>query len=215
MNYHRISTKIVAGVFSLFLLMPTLIVFAGAVDEKYNPSSNDLWNSLSEFKDSSDLYEYLIENDWINGSLTNDEFDYILVLTDQLCSMYDNVDAPLILAQIAVESRFDIYADSGSARGLMQLIPVYHEERMRQFIEDDYIFTLDDFYNPRLNIVTGIDYMSELLNMTDGDVRYSLMCYNEGPSTATKHYRKDGRTSYYAKEIIKLSVEIERYLTGR
>lgn len=213
MNYHRIYTRILAGILSLCLVVPTITIFAVAADEDYSPSSSDLWNSLSDFKTYHDLYDYLSGHDWVNDSLEYSDFEYILLLTDQLCSMYGNVGTSLILAQIAVESRFDIFATNKTARGLMQLIPAYHEERMRQFIEEDYIFTLDDFYNPRLNVVTGIDYMSELLNTTDGDIAYSLMCYNEGPSTARKHYKENGRTSYYAKEIIKLSVEIERYLS--
>lgn len=213
MNHHLISTRLVAIVVIIYLMVPILNTFAKAVDDISGNSVNELWNTLQEFQYSKDLYDYLNENDWINSNVTFKDFDYILVLTDQLCSFYDDVEPSLILAQIAVESRFDIYADNGTAHGLMQLIPIYHEGRMKQFVEEDHIFTLDDFYDPRLNIVTGIDYMSELLNMTLDDIPYSLMCYNEGPYNATKHYVENGHTSFYAQEVMKLSVEIERYLS--
>lgn len=213
MYHHRIYTRIIAGILSLCLVVPTITIFAVAADEDYSPSSSDLWNSLSDFKTYPDLYDYLSDHDWVNGSLEYSDFEYILLLTDQLCSMYHNVNTSLILAQIAVESRFDIFTTNKTARGLMQLIPVYHEGRMGHFVEEDHILTLDDFYNPRLNVVTGIDYMSELLNTTDGDIAYSLMCYNEGPSTARKHYKENGHTSYYAQEVMRLSLEIEQYLS--
>lgn len=214
MNYHLISTRLVAIVVIIYLMVPILNTFAKAVDDISGNSVNELWNTLQEFQYSKDLYDYLNENDWINSNVTFDDFDYILVLTDQLCSMYDNVDTSLILAQIAMESRFDANADDGTAHGLMQLIPIYHEGRMRQFVEEDHIFTLDDFYDPRLNIITGIDYMSEILSTkgVNGDASYALMWYNGGSSYATTIYN-EGRVSYYAKEVTALQQEIETYLT--
>lgn len=212
MNHHLISTRLVAIVAIIYLMVPILNTFAKAVDDISGNSVNELWNTLQEFRYSKDLYDYLNDHAWIKPDVTFQDFDYILVLTSQLCSFYNNVDPSLILAQIAVESRFDIYADNGTAHGLMQLVPIYHEGRMRQFVEEDHIFTLDDFYDPRLNVVTGIDYMSEILNSVDSNILYALMWYNEGPQSATKGYVVENRVSYYAKEVSRLSAEIELYL---
>lgn len=211
----QVIPYLIAIVLTLILLIPSFSIFAEAYCEGIEPSSSDLWISLPEFKQSRDLYDYLSENGWIDKDIEWGDFDYILAMVGQLSSLYDNIDASVILAQIAVESRFNASAvSSGKAHGLMQLTPIYHQKRMEQFVEADHIFTLDDFHDVRLNVVTGIDYMSELLNdYTNGDISYALMCYNQGPASAKKSYIDNSIVSNYADTILSLSSEIKTYLT--
>lgn len=193
--------------FFLILCMTPMFFdfFASAM---YNPSYSDaydLYSYLEEIRHSTDLYDYLKENGWIREGVTFDEFDYILVLTQQL-THESPVRHSLLLAQIAVESRFYQYDVYDRAYGYMQLMPIYHSKRMEKFVEEGHMIDLDDFYDPRLNIATGIDYMEELLEESGGYETIALTKYNQG------YYR--GSTNGYAKKIFDLSYEIEEVLQG-
>lgn len=188
----------------ILLVTPTFFDFfaSASINETYN-DVYDLYNYLEEIHNSHSIYDYLKENGWIRDSVTFDEFDYILVLTQQLTSN-SNVRHSLLLAQIAVESRFYQYDLYDHAYGYMQLMPIYHSKRMEKFVEDGHLIDLDDFYDPRLNIATGIDYMEELLEESGGMEAVALTKYNQG------YFR--GTTSSYAKKILDLSYEIESLL---
>lgn len=68
----------------------------------------------------------------------------------------------LILAVISVESRFNPIAESGvGAKGLMQVIPKYHADKLAQFGGERAVF------DPRTNILVGSKILKEYLRRTD------------------------------------------------
>lgn len=190
----------------LLVMSPMTDIFASAsYDATYN-DAYDLYSYLEEVKTSKEIYDYLKDNGWIREGVSYDEFDYILVLTQQL-TYGTKLRHSLILAQIAVESGFYQYDKYDRAYGYMQLMPIYHSKRMEQFVEEGHLVDLDDFYDPRLNIATGIDYMEELLEESGGYETIALTKYNQG------YYR--GTTNSYAKKILDLSYEIETILNQK
>lgn len=174
------------------------------------PSVYDLWNISSAEKHLIAVKDHLLNNGWVSEKVSIDELDYICCMATQLSSQYDDLSPGLVLAMIAVESRFDTNAlSSGGARGLMQLIPHYHEDRLSQFLEDGERYSRDLFYEPLYNIMTGMDYLHERLNEAETNLPYALMQYNQGPSSAYRTYVKKGVTSKYAIQVIELSVELD------
>lgn len=198
--------KICCNLLAFFLILFVLPMFFGvftsaAYDGAYN-DVYDLYSYLDEIHHSAELYDYLKENGWVRDGVTFDEFDYILVLTQQLTAE-SSMRHSLVIAQIAIESNFYQYDKYDRAYGYMQLVPIYHSKRMEQFVEEGHLIDLDDFYDPRLNIATGIDYMEELLAESNGMEAIALTKYNHG------YFRQT--TNNYAKRVIELSYEIENF----
>lgn len=210
---NQVTTNIIAFILLLAFLSPVFSSIGIAIED-VDPTaeSSMLWNNLSEFQQSSNLYDMLTEDGWIYKETTFKDFDYILVMVDQICTMYPNVRPELVLAMIAKESNFNPNDVYNGAIGLMQITRA-HTIRLEQFVEDDHIAMTDDFYDIRLNLITGIDYINELLEMTYGDEVYALMCYNQGPTSGTKSYVDHGVTSNYAEVILNLAKEIKPYLS--
>lgn len=201
--------RICCNLFAIFLTLcitPTFFDYftAKAYHGPYI-DAYDLYSYLEEINNSKEIYDYLVENGWIREGVEFDEFDYILVLTQQL-THGSSVRHALVLAQIAVESRFYQYDKYDRAYGYMQLMPIYHSKRMEKFVEEGHLIDLDDFYDPRLNIATGIDYMEELLNESGGMEAIALTTYNQGYCN---------KPNSYAKKILDLSYEIEELLSKR
>lgn len=207
------TTNVVSFILMLFIMSPIFSTIAIATDDVDCGSKFEmLWNNLSEFQQSSNLYGMLTEDGLMYSETTFKDFDYILVMVDQICTMYPNVRPELVLSIIAKESRFNPNDKYDGARGLMQLM-MCHKIRMEQFVEANHIVTKDDFYDVRLNLATGIDYFSELLTNTDGDETYALMCYNQGPTSARKSYIDNDIVSNYARSILNLADNIKPYLS--
>lgn len=213
MTTHHIIDNIIIGVIFIYLTLLILTPCAyGYYNRIHHVSAEDLYNVVEQQGDSFALFVYLKEEGVIGDDVSFGDFDYINVLAQQLCTMTDHVKPELALAMIAVESGFDQNAKHNSTRGLMQLIPIYHSTRMEQFVEKDHQIDLDDFFNPRLNIATGLDYMDYLLDETNGDVPYALMWYNQGAISASKDYLDNLRISSYAKKVMELSKNIKTFL---
>lgn len=210
----QIIAKTLSIVCAIYLSIPFINIFAKAyTDSTYKPlGSDDLWNVDRSKDESFYLYNYLSEEGLIADGVSYGDFDYICVLTEQLCTMTDHVTPDVALAMIAIESNFDTNAKTGSARGLMQLIPIYHSTRMNQFVESTHQIDLDDFFVPRLNIMTGLDYLDYILEETKDDLPYALMWYNQGPVSASKDYLDNLRVSSYAKRVIGLAKDIKTFL---
>ncbi len=198
-------------------MFPIFSLIARATDDIAEPSSNDLWNCLGEFKESTDLYDMLSEDGWINDEyVTFIDFDYILVMADQICTMNPNVRLSLVLAMIAKESRFDRYCEYQGARGLMQLIMPTAKDRMEPFVEEGHEVREEDCFDVRLNLAAGIDYINDILDETCKNEAYALMRYNQGPKSASRDYIDNDYVSGYAEDILNLADKIEPYLiTGR
>lgn len=152
---------------------------------------------------------YLRDADWVDERVSEDDLDYICLLTKQLATYYDNIPWTLAISLIAQESKFYQYDVYEGALGLMQLLPSYHSERLVQCLEEDEPYSQDLFFNPRLNVMTGLDYLSQLINECNGDIPYALMCYNQGPSSAYRTYVENGIVSDYANNIMDLRLNLE------
>lgn len=214
MNNSVALARLITIVLSIYLAVLFIAVFAKAYDNStYNKADvYDLWSVGKQQYDSHVLYNYLNSEGLIVDGLSFSDFDYICVLTQQLCTMTKSVKPELALAMIAVESNFDINCKTGSARGLMQIIPIYHSKRLEQFVEEDHQVDLEDFFDPHLNVMTGIDYMDYLLDKTNGDTAYALMSYNQGLTSASKRYLDEGHISSYARKVMSLSKDIKTFL---
>jgi soluble lytic murein transglycosylase-like protein len=82
-----------------------------------------------------------------------------------------DVDPLLILAVVAVESRFDPAARSGfGAKGLMQVVPKFHREKLAEHGGEPAIF------DPAVNVRVGTQILKEYVRRT-GSVRAGLQRY--------------------------------------
>lgn len=209
-NYHEV---VINTLISFVIIVCMIIVLAyTAYGEDLQKDIYDQWNTISEFEEVSSLRNFLIERDWIYTGVSINELDYILVLVNQ-CSneFFSNVPTSLVLAVISLESSFrsDLLGFNEDT-GLMQVIEKYHRERITKYIYDENV----DLYDPRLNIMVGMDYLSELLDKFDGDIYTTLMAYNMGSDVARK-YRSNGWGSGYADVVMDRMDDISTFLERR
>ncbi|MGJ1593055.1 lytic transglycosylase domain-containing protein [Ralstonia solanacearum] len=96
------------------------------------------------------------------------------------------VDPALVKAVIAAESGFNPQAVSPKgAIGLMQVIP---ETGERYGVTGDARRTLaQKLADPKINIATGVRYLSDLLRMFSGNLELVLAAYNAGEGAVQKH----------------------------
>jgi len=81
------------------------------------------------------------------------------------------LDPLLIIAVIAVESRFNPIAESvAGAKGLMQIIPKYHFDKLEEFGGEKAV------YDPAANIQVGAQILKEYLRLT-GNLSSALQMY--------------------------------------
>ena len=102
------------------------------------------------------------------------------------CRFYDiisvtarryGVEAPLVMAIIQAESRYNPRAESSKgARGLMQLMP-----------ETAAAWGVNDSFDPVQNIEGGVRYLKWLLQYFDGDRHLALAAYNAGLKNVLRH----------------------------
>ncbi len=79
----------------------------------------------------------------------------------------------LILAVIAVESTFrEQVVSRAGARGLMQIVPKWHPEKIREIGGPQALF------DPAKNIRVGTRILVQYLDRSDGDLRKALLRYN-------------------------------------
>jgi TPR repeat protein len=118
-----------------------------------------------------------------------------------------SIDASLVMALIAVESKFDANAVSPkNAQGLMQLIPATAVR-----------FGVKNVYNPLENLKGGLAYLRWLMAYFKGDVALVLAAYNAGEEAVERHlgippYRE---TRNYVKQITSVYKKASHpYLAG-
>jgi soluble lytic murein transglycosylase-like protein len=81
------------------------------------------------------------------------------------------VDPLLVIAVIAVESSFNPIAESvAGAKGLMQIIPKYHGDKLEEFGGENAVF------DPATNIQVGAQILKEYIRQT-GNVGIALQMY--------------------------------------
>lgn len=107
------------------------------------------------------------------------------------------VDPFLTLAVMAVESRFDFMAQSGSgAKGLMQIIPYWHKEKI----------TIAEVYDPSANIKAGTRILREYLDNNGGNVNRALLNYNGSLGLPGANYDN---------KVLKARNELQRFVEKR
>jgi soluble lytic murein transglycosylase-like protein len=122
------------------------------------PSVNGNYRALAEF---------LAKRYKVSQDVTLD-----LVSTAHAAGQQIGLDPLLIIAVIAVESRFNPIAESvAGAKGLMQIIPRYHAEKFQEFGGEKAVF------NPEINILVGAQILKEYLRRT-GNLSMALQMYN-------------------------------------
>lgn len=100
-----------------------------------------------------------------------DTFTERLVGAAQIAGARAGIDPLLILSVMAIESSFNPIAESSvGARGLMQVIPRYHYDKL-----DDGA-TADDFLDPLVNIEVGAKILREYIRGT-GSLEAGLQRY--------------------------------------
>lgn len=105
---------------------------------------------------------------------------------------------PEFLQAIAFrESSYNPNAQNGSCIGLMQVSQKWHSDRMANL-------DVNSLYDPYENMLVAADYLLELFEKY-GDIAVVLQVYN-GDSNALKN----GYVSDYAKDIMGMSMELER-----
>jgi soluble lytic murein transglycosylase-like protein len=81
------------------------------------------------------------------------------------------IDPLLIIAVMAVESRFNPIAESlAGAKGLMQVIPKYHADKLQNYGGEDAVF------DPQVNILVGTQILKEYIART-GNLSIALQMY--------------------------------------
>lgn len=111
--------------------------------------------------------------------------------------------APEILeAMCWVESRCtpDAQSPDKSCKGLMQIKPSCHQERMNRL-------GVRNIFGTWENIKVGADYLAELKQ--DEDIAVALAIYN-GQSDSKIEAARKGQYSGYVKKILEISEELER-----
>jgi soluble lytic murein transglycosylase-like protein len=92
------------------------------------------------------------------------------------------LDPLLIIAVIAIESRFNPIAESvAGAKGLMQIIPKYHTDKLQEF------GGVDAVYDPAANIQVGARILKEYLRLT-GNMGSALQMYAGALSDTEDQY---------------------------
>ena len=94
-------------------------------------------------------------------------------------SKENNLDENLVYAIIKAESNFKKDAKSSSgAKGLMQLMDATAEEMANKI--DTSVAEEESLFDPEKNIMIGVRYYSELLDMYEGNMLLALTAYNAG-----------------------------------
>jgi soluble lytic murein transglycosylase-like protein len=97
-------------------------------------------------------------------------------IIESISSKY-GVDPSLVGALIKNESNFNANAESyAGAQGLMQLMPSTASS-----------LGVTNSFDPKQNIEGGVKYLSNLLDMYNGDVSLALAAYNAGPGAVNKY----------------------------
>jgi soluble lytic murein transglycosylase-like protein len=114
------------------------------------------------------LSEFLARRYKVSQAVTLD-----LVTIAHTAGQEMGLDPLLIIAVMAVESRFNPIAESvAGAKGLMQIIPKYHTDKFREFGGEQYAV-----FDPETNILVGAQILKEYMSRT-GHIDSALQMYN-------------------------------------
>ena len=124
-----------------------------------------------------------------------------------LCADYE-IPVELALAVIETESSYEADAVSPvGAKGLMQIIPEYHEDRMNRL-------NCIDLFDPYQNVTVGMDFLSELIEKYDGNLHKALTAYNYGQKGANDKFFGQGTyQSAYSLTVLETTEKIKKGMT--
>lgn len=101
-----------------------------------------------------------------------------------LASYEVGVDPLLVLAVIGVESSFNPAAESGAgAKGLMQIVPAYHRERLDEYGGDESVL------DPLVNVAVGTRILNDYIERA-GSLEAALQSYNGAAADPTARYAR-------------------------
>ena len=124
------------------------------------------------------------------------------------CLSYEyNIEFPLVMAVIEVESSFRTGAISGSNDyGLMQINKINHGWLTEKL-------GVTDFLDPYQNTRSGIFILRKLFEKYE-DTEKVLMAYNLGETGAARLWEKGIYKTAYSNEVMKQAVEYKKLIEG-
>src|SRR5690606_1841173 len=97
-----------------------------------------------------------------------------------------DIDPAIAYGRVKTESNFDHRAVSHvGARGLTQLMP-----RTARWLMPG--ITNEDLFDREINLRLGFNYLRDLIDQYDGDIRLALLAYNRGPGTVDRVLKRGG-----------------------
>lgn len=131
-------------------------------------------------------------------------------LLDHISGLSADYEIPveLVLAVIEKESSFNEEAVSAvGAKGLMQIIPEYHRDRMKRL-------GCNNLFDPKQNVTVGVDFLAELIEKNGGNLNKALTAYNFGQNGANKLFFSKGKeSSYYSRSVLETAEKIKGEIT--
>lgn len=178
------------------------VVFPDEQETEPQEEEKDPWK-VTAFWGAADLdgfkeYQIPPEYEKAGGYFPEIAQEYTFVVCSE-----KGVDYLTVLGVIENETgyRFDALGKDDDT-GLMQIIPGWHEGRMERL-------EVTDLYNPYQNILVGVDYLAELLEMYGGDYEKALTAYQYGADGAEKHcFSKGVNCSKYAESVLQTAERI-------
>lgn len=172
----------------MFVLLLSLI---------FSPSENE-----TQAKET-DTNTVVTEAEFYDIPIDIDLLDHI----QGLCADYD-IPVELALAVIETESSYEADAVSPvGAKGLMQIIPEYHEDRMNRL-------NCTDLFDPYQNVTVGMDFLSELIEKYDGNLHKALTAYNYGQKGANDKFFGQGTyQTEYSLKVLETTEKIKKGMT--
>lgn len=120
-------------------------------------------------------------------------------MVNDICKEYD-VDSNIVKAIIWHESRGIPNVQNRRCIGLMQVDTYWNRDRMSRL-------NAWDLYDPRNNILVGVDLLSELIDDYDSET-LAVMLYGGDHNEAFQMWRR-GYIPGYAREILAIAEELE------
>lgn len=178
------------------------VVFPDEQETEPQEEEKDPWK-VTAFWGAADLdgfkeYQIPPEYEKAGGYFPEIAQEYTFVVCSE-----KGVDYLTVLGVIENETgyRFDALGKDDDT-GLMQIIPGWHEGRMERL-------EVTDLYNPYQNILVGVDYLAELLEMYGGDYEKALTAYQYGADGAEKHcFSRGVNCSKYAESVLQTAERI-------
>ncbi len=127
--------------------------------------------------------------------LTKEDYRYLYPrgfndLIEEISGKF-SLDKNLVFGLVRTESFFNPeVGSSAGAVGLTQLMLSTAKDTARKLKISDKVTGVEDLKNPRLNLILGCSYLSEMISRLDGNVLNALFAYNGG-ITRVRRWRSE------------------------